>query len=159
MGTCACFLVIWVDFRRYFALPSSCRGGIGVLSLSRQLSGRPENQHRDADEQGGGGQTDGVDVHNSGKCPGQREDAEDPEDTHPADTQDDQQGGHQGDAKAAEVAGHDLVEHTKDVGSKDDEQSRIADVDDLGVWVEQRQNEFSGKENDKNGGRSGNGIL
>ena len=69
-----------------------------------------------------------------------REHAEYPIEADAADTDHGDEGGHERDAKAAQVAGHVFIEHAKGVRREDRTHADIADRDDVGIAVEQRQN-------------------
>ena len=67
-----------------------------------------------------------------------REHAEHPIEADAADADHGDKGGHERDAKAAQVAGHVFVEHAKGVRREDRTHADIADRDDVGIAVEQR---------------------
>lgn len=68
-----------------------------------------------------------------------REHAEHPIEADAADADHGDEGGRERDTKAAQVAGHVFVEHAKGVRREDRTHADIADRDDVGIAVEQRQ--------------------
>ena len=86
-----------------------------------------------------GAQADGVDHHDVRKGAEVREHAEHPVEADAADADHGDEGGRERDTKAAQVARHVFVEHAKGVRREDRTYADIADRDDVGIAVEQRQ--------------------
>ena len=81
-----------------------------------------------------------------------REHAEYPIEANTADADHGDEGGHERDAKAAQVAGHVFVEHAKGVCREDRAHADIADRDDAGIAVKERQDLAPQTDDDDDGG-------
>ena len=109
-------------------------------------------QYRHDHKECRGAQADGVDHHDDRKGTEVREHAEYPVEADAADANHGDEGGHERDAKAAQITGHVLVEHAKGVRREDRAHADITDRDDVGVAVEQCQDLAPQTDDDDNRG-------
>ena len=65
----------------------------------------------------------------------------------------------QGNAEASQIAAHHLVEHTEGIGGKDENQTGIADGDNLRIVIEDRQKLFSCQQHQCDCGGRGDQIF
>lgn len=70
----------------------------------------------------------------------------DPENPGSADADGGQQCRNKGDAKAPEISGHDIIQHTEQIRCKNNDQAGVAQGNDLRVTVEERQQEVPASE-------------
>ena len=126
------------------------RPGLGL----RQTVGacRVTEQYRHDHKERRGAQADGVDHHDVRKGAEVREHAEYPIEADAADTDHGDEGRHERDAKAAQVTGHVFVEHAKGVCREDRAHADIADRDDVGIAVKERQDLAPQTDDDDDGG-------
>ena len=109
-------------------------------------------QYRHDHKERRGAQADGVDHHDVRKGAEVREHAEYPIEADAADTDHGDEGRHERDAKAAQVTGHVFVEHAKGVCREDRAHADIADRDDVGIAVKERQDLAPQTDDDDDGG-------
>lgn len=66
-----------------------------------------------------------------------------PGNSYAADPKDGQDRGDEGDTKASQITGHDLIKHAENIGGENHDQPRVSKIDDLGITVEEGEQELS----------------
>lgn len=121
-------------------------------SLCRLLKagGGAINHKGDGEEQRRCKEADGVRRQDRLKCGAAGERNENPRDADAADAEHREHGGHERMPEAAQIAGQHLIDHGERIRHKNIDKARIADGDDLGVAVEQREQEVTGQQREQN---------
>ena len=109
-------------------------------------AGRMINKHCDENKQRCCGQADRINHHQAGKTAVVREYGIYPCNPGSADTDGCKQCRDKRNPETPEIAGHDLIEQTENVCGKDNDQTDITDVNNLGITVKQGEQEFSAGE-------------
>lgn len=109
-------------------------------------AGRMINKHCDENKQRCCGQADRINHHQAGKTAVVREYGIYPCNPGSADTDGCKQCRDKRNPETPEIAGHDLIEQTENVCGKDNDQTGITDVNNLGITVKQGEQEFSAGE-------------
>lgn len=98
---------------------------------------RPVHHQHDKDQHCRSRETYRIYQHEACEVPVMWEYGEDPGESCSADADGCQDRRDEGDSEAAEVAGHHFVEHAEGICRKDDQQSRIADFNNLRIAVKE----------------------
>lgn len=109
-------------------------------------AGRMINKHCDENKQRCCGQADRINHHQAGKTAVVREYGIYPCNPGSADTDGCKQCRDKRNPETPKIAGHDLIEQTENVCGKDNDQTGITDVNNLGLTVKQGEQEFSAGE-------------
>ena len=105
-------------------------------------AGRMINKHCDENKQRCCGQADRINHHQAGKTAVVREYGIYPCNPGSADTDGCKQCRDKRNPETPEIAGHDLIEQTENVCGKDNDQTGITDVNNLGITVKQGGRNF-----------------
>ena len=116
-------------------------------------------QQGNEDHQRRGGQADRIGRHDGLQRGVLREDKVDPSDADAAYAEGRERGGHERDAEAAQIAGHDLIQKRENIGEEHDLQPVVAQRDDLRVVVEDGQQEAACQQHQRDGRAERNGVL